>query len=102
MESFIKESNPLPDQSVAWTNIEKSLSGLEARYDALISNITKTNADYGQQEYADAVRISKGVEQDGLLRGIAESAVLGVSLGLLTGLGMSLLGIYFNLSKRGS
>jgi hypothetical protein len=100
METFMKDGLPSADQASDWSKVENSLLGLQKQYDVLISNITRTNADFGHQEYGDAVRITKSVETKGAASGLALSALLGLSLGILSGAGLSLLGIHIQALKR--
>ena len=81
---------------------QKSLNELEPAYQELIDNIRKTHADFARQQFADAVRVSAGVETNhGIPRMLALSGATGCFLGLALGMGLSLFGIYLGSSKRG-
>ena len=92
MEEFLKNADV--DQSTIIAQVRKSLTDLEASYKDLILSIRSTQADFAKQQFADAVRISMQPVTDSLYRQLMIYSVIGAFLGLATGMGFSLLGIY--------
>jgi hypothetical protein len=75
-------------------SMQDSLATLESSYSALVEDIRKTNDDFERQRFADAVVLSMEPRTDSTYRRPMIIAVIGGLLGLLTGAGLSLLGIY--------
>jgi hypothetical protein len=100
LESVAEGSATDNNQAAKWGEIEKALALVEKQYALLISNIVKTNSDFGHQEFADAVRISKNAQTDAPTRGFLFFCGIGLSLGAVCGIGLSLLGIYLGPTIR--
>jgi len=92
-------SNAASDQSAITLQVERSIKDLESGYDKLIDSIRKTQADFAQQQYSNAIRLTDQTRSDGILRPLAMAAVLGAFLGCALGIGLSLLGIYPGAKK---
>jgi hypothetical protein len=98
MKSFLSET-PV-DQSAIIAQATTALKNLESAYNTLITNIRKTHADFSQQEYSNAIRISNDVRTAGVLRPMAISGLVGAFLGFALGAGLSLLGVYIGKPHR--
>ncbi len=98
MKSFLKSD--VKDQAAIIEQATAALKTLEATFNTLIENIRKTHADFSQQEYANAIRLSDEVRTPGLLRPLAISSAVGAFIGFALGCGFSLLGIYFRRSSK--
>jgi hypothetical protein len=92
MEMFLKSTGE--DQSAIIAQVQKSLIDLEASYKELISNIRMTHADFAQQQFADAIRISMQPVTGSKYRPLAVAGAIGGFIGLALGMGLSLLGVY--------
>jgi ElaB/YqjD/DUF883 family membrane-anchored ribosome-binding protein len=97
MESFLKSAGE--DQSAVITQVQKSLTDLDASYKELISNIRRTQADFSKQQFADAIRISMQPVTGSLYRSVVVAAAIGGFIGLALGMGLSLLGIFQHRRK---
>jgi hypothetical protein len=100
LESFTEETGTAGNQGELAARVDKSLGTLKVQYSVLISNIQKTNSDYGRQEYADAMRVSKEATTESPIVGLGVYAASGVAIGLVIGTGLSLLEIYVGASRR--
>lgn len=99
MEEFLKSDGG--DQSNAVAEVQKSLANLEAAYNELVSNIRRTNEDYRQRQFADAIRVSmQATTSGGFFRRLAMAGVAGFGIGASAGIGLSLLGFYMRAKKR--
>jgi hypothetical protein len=92
MQEFLKTN--ASDQSAIIAEVQKSLASLQTSYNDLISNIRKTYADFAQQQYADAIRVTMSPMTASKYRPLAIAGIIGACLGLALGMGLSLLGIY--------
>jgi hypothetical protein len=92
MKSFMKTS--VTNQSTMMAQVQESLKNLETSYRKLIDNIRKTQADYANQQFGGAIRISDQIRTAGLLKPLAVAGIVGAFLGLALGAGLSLLGFY--------
>lgn len=92
LETFLKK--PPADQSAIIAQVQKSLDALKKAYDILINNIRETYNDYARQQYANAIRISMQPQTASPYRPLAIDGIIGGCLGLVAGIGLSLLGIY--------
>jgi len=97
MESFLNRNSQ--DQSALFEQVQKSLKNLESAYNLLISDIRKTHSDFARQQYADAIRISMQPLTTNRYKQLAESAAVGGTVGLVFGMGLSLLGIFVGSKK---
>jgi hypothetical protein len=90
------------DDASDTAQVQKSLTDLEPAYHELIDNISKTQADFAHQQFADAIRISDAVTTTGGIssRKLALIGAAGCFLGLAAGMGLSLLGIYIGSCKK--
>lgn len=98
MEAFLKDSGR--DQSAIIAQVDKSLGDLETAYNALISDIRKTHADFAKQQFADAIRISMQPVTGSRYRPLAMAGAVGGFIGLALGMGLSLVGVYVGGAKR--
>lgn len=92
MESFIQKNTA--DQSAIIAQADKSLAELEPAYNELITNIRKTQSDFAHQQYGNAIRFSDVISSERAIRPLFYAGVIGLILGILTGMGLSLLGVY--------
>jgi len=97
MELFLKSNSE--DQSATIAQVQKSLVELESSYRDLISNIRKTHADFARQHFADAIRISMQPVTGSRYRPMGIAGIVGGSIGLALGIGLSLLGVYVGGNK---
>jgi hypothetical protein len=91
METFIKSDAAQKAETLA--QFQKSYDSVKSSYDNLIKNIRLTYEDYQQQQYGDAVRISKETKTESLYLHLAVAGLAGLIVGAALGLGLSLLGI---------
>lgn len=98
METFSKGAPE--DQTALLAQVQNSLAALQADYDGLTANVRKTNADFGRQEYGNAIRFAAGVTTENIAVTLAAYACIGAVLGLATGAGLSLLGYEISFLKR--
>lgn len=98
LETFLQ--SPSQDQSTIIAHLENALKQLENSYHVLIQNIRATQEDFNRQRFADAVRLSANVNTDSAFRRLNVLALLGFSLGVGAGIGLSLLGIYIKPRSR--
>jgi hypothetical protein len=91
MDAFLNKENE--DQTAEKVLVQKSLAALEKSYDKLVDNFRKTDADYAQQQFANAVRYGSMIETEGILEPLAVAALVGAVLGFAGGLGLALLGV---------
>ncbi len=98
MQSFLEAD--AKDQTAIIAQATAALKNLESAYLTLITNIRKTHADYSEQEYGNAIRVSDEVRTSGLLKPMAISSIVGAFIGFALGAGLSLLGIYIGGRKR--
>jgi hypothetical protein len=98
MESFLKGTSG--DQSSIAAQVQQSLSQLEDSYNKLIANIRATCADFSQQQFADAIRISVRPETDNTYKPLSVAGCVGAFVGLALGAGLSLIGVFIGSSKR--
>jgi len=89
------EGRSAVDQTDLIARVEKSLASLEVTYNRLIANIRNTNSDYAQQEFGNAVRITAQPQTEWFFKKLAIAGAVGAFLGLMSGLGLSLLGVNF-------
>jgi hypothetical protein len=92
MKAFTEDSKE--DQSLVIARVQKSLTTLEQAYHRLVSAIRRTHADYADQEYGNAIRLSEQVRITSIWRPLIKAAAIGAFLGLALGAGLSLLGVY--------
>ena len=59
----------------------------------------QTYLDYTRQQYADAIRISMQPTSASKYRPLEIAGIIGVSLGVAAGIGLSLLGVYVGGKK---
>jgi len=97
MEAFLQAKSE--DQSVYVAEVQKALGKLEVAYQELTEKIRETQLDFAKQQFGDAVRISMQPVTDGRFRPIMVSGIIGAFLGLATGMGLSLLGVYVGGKK---
>jgi hypothetical protein len=97
INAFVKSNEA--DQSALYAQVKASLSDLEIAYRALISNIQKTYADFANQQYGDAIRITDQTHSDSFVRPLLVPSVVGLFLGCAAGAGLSLLGIYIGAKR---
>lgn len=98
MRTFV-ESNQA-NQTAAMTMVETAISSLEKNYDQLIDSIRKSQADFAQQNFGEAIRISRAPYTSSMLRPLAISGFFGAFFGFAFGAGLSLLGCYLIGGKR--
>jgi hypothetical protein len=79
--------------------INSSLKILESSYDKLIDGIRKTQADFAQQQFGNAIRLMDQTRTEGFLKPLAIAGVIGAFLGGALGIGLSLLGVYVGAKK---
>jgi hypothetical protein len=96
MASFIKLNEVAQSNIIAQT--QDALKALEGNYDDLIARIRSTQADFERQEFADAIRVTMQPAAPSLFRKFALLSLLGALLGLVGGVGLSLVGIYLGKS----
>lgn len=83
-----------PDKSEdILSKVQKSLVQLKNAYDELIGRLRATNADFEGQRYADAVIETMPAKTQSVYRGVAVAAAVGLAVGMLAGLGLSLMGV---------
>jgi hypothetical protein len=92
MQDFIQSDNT--DHTAIMEEVQKSLGTLQSSYSALVEDIRKTNDDFERQRFADAVTLSMEPRTDSTSRRSMLIAIVGGMLGVITGAGLSLLGIY--------
>lgn len=92
MESFLK--NDASNQSAMKAQVQKSLTSLEVTYKELIENLRKTESDFSRQQFANAIRFGSEIKTDGMLKPLAIYCMIGGAIGLISGIGMSLLGFF--------
>jgi hypothetical protein len=92
-------SNTVSDQSLITAKINSSLKILESSYDKLIDGIRKTQADFAQQQFGNAIRLTDQTRTEGFLKPLAIAGVIGAFLGGALGIGLSLLGVYVGAKK---
>jgi hypothetical protein len=98
MEKFLSKA---PENQVAINaHVKESLEDLEKSYNELITNIRKTHADFANQQFADAIRITMQPVTGGRYLPAAKAGIVGGLIGLALGLGLSLLGIYVGIGRR--
>jgi hypothetical protein len=88
------------DQAAVTAEAQKALTALETSYQALIANIRNTHADFAQQQFGNAIRLSDQIRTEGFLKPIATGSAVGGFLGMALGVGLSLLGIYITRDRR--
>ena len=91
MEAFLKGN--VVDQSIVISQVKDSMSQMETAYSVLIDNIRKSHAEYEQQKFADAVRVSMQAATNSFVRELATAGIAGLAIGTALGVGLSLLGI---------
>ncbi len=100
LKSFNQASEQ--DQTAIMAEANRSLKSLQAAYDKLVDNIRKTQADYANQQFGDAIRLSDQVRTAGVLRPLAVAGIVGGCLGGALGVGLSLLGVYLGRRQMAS
>lgn len=96
MEVFLKSGHD--NQAAIITQVQHSLTDLEASYKELISNIRKTHADFARQQFADVIAISMQPVTASKYLPVAVAGAIGGFIGLALGMGLSLIG--FNLGEK--
>ena len=91
MEGFFKASRENPNGILQL--VQKSISDNEVFYNQLISDIRKTSAEFAKRQYADAIRLNMQPTTGSIRKPLAEAGIIGASIGLASGIGISLLGI---------
>lgn len=79
------------DQSAIIEQVRASIADLARVYGKLVENIRKTHADYSQQQFGNAVRLSDQVRTAGYIKAVAITAAVGAVFGCAFGLALSLL-----------
>jgi hypothetical protein len=92
LKSFSKTSPG--EQASLMGELANSLAKLKTEYLKLIDGIRKTQADFAQQQFGNAIRLSDQTRTPGMLRPLAIAGIVGAFLGAALGVGLSLLGIY--------
>lgn len=92
LEEFLKK--PVNNQAAIMSQVQASLKQLKEGYDALISNIRQTYSDFARQQYADAIRLTMQPHTSSHYAPMFLAGLVGACLGLIAGMGLSLLGIY--------
>lgn len=92
-------SSTTTDQSAIREQVTASIGRLQSNYNKLIDAIRRTHADFANQEFGRAIRLSAEVKSDTLFRPLAVGLIIGGFLGLCLGSGLSLLGIYIGKSR---
>jgi hypothetical protein len=100
MKSFIQDSKE--DQSLVIARVQKSLTSLEEAHRRLVSAVRQTHADYADQEYGNAIRLSEEVRTQSIWRPLTKAAAIGAFLGVAIGAALSLLGVYLGRQSRTS
>ena len=80
--------------------VDLSLQPLETAYQKMVIDIRNTYADYARGRIIDAVHIESMATSSGVLWPLVTAGIVGLSLGLAGGIGMSLLRIYVGEWKR--
>jgi hypothetical protein len=82
--------------------VDKSLAAAEISYGQLMTNIRDTQADFASQQFASAVQVLSPGRTDAVARTrrIVRAGALGLFLGAVAGMGLSLLGLYLVPSKN--
>lgn len=90
LEAFLqKDAN---DQTAVLAQAQKSIDALKANYLQLIDNIRRTQADFAEQQFGDAIRISRPASTASQWPSIALAGILGGIEGISFGAGLTLLG----------
>jgi hypothetical protein len=100
LESISSDPAADANQAASWADVEKSLSEIERQYSVLLTKIQKTNADFGRQEFASAIRISGSVAAEEPTKGPLFVCAVGLVIGVFAGLGLSFVGVYIGSSPR--
>jgi hypothetical protein len=94
MQHFMEKNEE--DQSTAIQQAQESLVKLKKEYANLMDNIRRTQNDYAQQEFGNAIRLSDQIRADGLMKKAVIMSAVGAFLGALLGVGLSLLEFYIS------
>jgi hypothetical protein len=97
LRSFSKSAPA--EQTLLLGELAPALANLKSEYVKLIDNIRKTEGDFAQQQFGNAIRLSDQTRTPGMLRPLAMAGVIGAFLGGALGIGLSLLGIYVGTKK---
>jgi ElaB/YqjD/DUF883 family membrane-anchored ribosome-binding protein len=84
------------EQRMALSQVDASLADLKAAYDDLVDKIRKTQADFSNQQFADAINLSDEIRTESTLKSMAEAGAVGLFLGAAFGMGLSLLGVFID------
>jgi hypothetical protein len=76
------------------TRVQSSLTTLQSSYNELIAAIRKTYADFARQQFADALRVTREVRTEKTIVALAKAGGIGLLVGAIGGLGLSLIEIY--------
>lgn len=90
METFLHADTK--DQSAAVAEVQKSINTLKANYLHMIDTIRRTQADFAEQQFGNAIQISLPASTPTRWPSVVLWAVLGGFLGTSLGAGLSLLG----------
>jgi hypothetical protein len=101
LEQRLKQmENGDSEQLESSATFEAALIRLKSVYDRLMADIQITYDDYQQQQFSDAIQISRNVQTSSYYLSLAKAGIAGGGVGCAMGLGLTLIGI--NLASRRS
>gem|GEM_PF-3620963 len=87
-------------QAAVLAQVEGAIANLEHNYLQLIDSIRKSQADFAQEHFGEAIRISRAPSTTNKLRPLILYGFFGAFLGFSLGCGLSLLGCELFKRKR--